>query len=168
MISDRCLSCLSICLSICLSLTLVYCGQTVGWMKIKLKNNHGGKPRSRPHCVRCGLTPPPKKGHSPQFSVYVRCGQTAGWTKMPLGAEVVLGQGDIVLDGDPPPPQKRGHSPQFLTHVYCGQTAGWIKMPFGTELGLSSGHAVLDWDPAPPPSAAWSSRFRHTRTVDLL
>jgi len=30
----------------------------------------------------------------------------AGWTKMPLGTEIDLGAGDIVLDGDPDPPQK--------------------------------------------------------------
>ena len=32
MLSDRCLSCLSVCLSV----TLVYSGQTVGWIKMKL------------------------------------------------------------------------------------------------------------------------------------
>jgi len=31
MLSDRCLSC-----HVCLSVTLVYCGQTVGWIKMKL------------------------------------------------------------------------------------------------------------------------------------
>jgi len=30
-------------------------------------------------------------------------GQTAGWIKMPLGTEVGLDPGDIVLDGDPVP-----------------------------------------------------------------
>jgi len=64
---------------------------------------------------------------------------------MPLGTEVGLGPGDIVLDGDPAPP------PQFSAHVYCGQTAGWIKMPLGTEVGLGPGDIVLDGDPAPPP-----------------
>ena len=43
--------------------------------------------------------PPPLKVHSPQFSANVRCGQTAGWIKMPLGTEVNLDSGDIVLDG---------------------------------------------------------------------
>ena len=43
--------------------------------------------------------PPPLKGHSPQFSANVRCGQTAGWTKMPLGMEVGLDPGVVVLDG---------------------------------------------------------------------
>jgi len=38
---------------------------------------------------------------------------------MPLGTEVGLGSGDIVLDGDPAPP-KKGHSPKFSAHAYCG------------------------------------------------
>jgi len=41
MLSDRYLSCsvvsrLSVCLPVCLSVALVYCGQTVGWIKMKL------------------------------------------------------------------------------------------------------------------------------------
>jgi len=37
------------------------------------------------------------------------CGQTVGWIKMPLGKEVGLGPGHIVLDGNqwgPSPPQQ--------------------------------------------------------------
>jgi len=71
---------------------------------------------------------------------------------MPLGTEVGLGPGDIVLDGEAgPPPQKKGTaSTQFSAHVCCGQTAGWIKMPLGKEVGLSPGRIVLDGDLAPP------------------
>jgi len=69
---------------------------------------------------------------------------------MPLGMEVGLGSGHIVLDGDPAPPNK-GHSPHFSVHVYCGQTAGWIKMPLGMKVGLGPGHIVLHGDPAYPP-----------------
>jgi len=72
---------------------------------------------------------------------------------MPLGVEVGLAPGHIVLDGDPAlPPQKRGHSPQFSVYVYCGRrTAGWIKMPLDiTDVGLGPRHIVLDGDPAPP------------------
>ena len=49
--------------------------------------------------------PLPKNGAqpSPQFSVHVYCGQTAGWTKMPLGMEVGVCHGHVVLDGDPTP-----------------------------------------------------------------
>jgi len=34
----------------------------------------------------------------------------AGWIKMPLGTEVDLGPGDIVLDGEPAPPLWKLHS----------------------------------------------------------
>jgi len=33
-------------------------------------------------------------------------GETVGWIKMPLGTEVDLVPGDIILDGDPAPPRK--------------------------------------------------------------
>jgi len=38
----------------------------------------------------------------------VYCGRTVGWIKMPLGTEVGLGTGDIVLDGDLALPTERG------------------------------------------------------------
>jgi len=67
---------------------------------------------------------PQEKGHThpTQFLAHVCCGQAAGWIKMPLGTEVNLGPGDVVLDGVAAPP-KRGTVPQFSVHVYCGQTA---------------------------------------------
>jgi len=58
---------------------------------------------------------------------------------MPLGIEVGLRPGDLVLDGDPAPLPKNGRSPQFLAHVYCGQTAEWIKMSLGMEVNVGSG-----------------------------
>jgi len=68
---------------------------------------------------------------------------------MPLGMELGLGSGDIVLDGDPaPPPQKGRGAPS--PNVYLGQTAGWIKMVLGMEVGLSPGDFVLDGDTASP------------------
>ena len=50
--------------------------------------------------------PLPEKGAKPlpKFSAHVYCGQTAGWIKMPLGTEVNLGPGDVVLDGVAAPP----------------------------------------------------------------
>ena len=63
----------------------------------------------------------------------------AGWIKMPLGREVGLVPGDIVLDGDPVPPEENGAQlPQFTAHVPCG---------------LSPRHIVLDEDPAPRKAA---------------
>jgi len=41
------------------------------------------------------------------------CGQMAGWIKMPLGTEVDLGSGDIVLDGDPATPGRGTPPPNF-------------------------------------------------------
>jgi len=49
-----------------------------------------------------GDTAPPKEAQ-PTLLARVYCGQTAGWIKMPLGMEVGLGPGHIVLDGDPAP-----------------------------------------------------------------
>jgi len=51
---------------------------------------------------------PPIRGTAPHFSAHVCCAcQTAGWIKMPLGMEVDLGPGHIVLDGHPAPPTKK-------------------------------------------------------------
>jgi len=36
----------------------------------------------------------------------VYCGQTVGWIKIPLGMEVGVVPGHMVLDGDPFPPQQ--------------------------------------------------------------
>ena len=70
--------------------------------------------------------------------------------KMPLGTEVNLGPGDVVLEGIATPP-KRGTARLFSAHVYCGQTAGWMNTPLDTEVDLGSDHIVLDGDPALPP-----------------
>jgi len=70
---------------------------------------------------------------------------------MKFSAQLGLGPGHIVLDGDPGSPPPKGYSPQFLAHICCGQMAGWIKMPLGIEVGLGQSDFVLDADPAPPP-----------------
>jgi len=106
LLSDRCLSVCPVC-PVSLSVTFVYCGQTVGWINMKLG-------------IQVGLGPghivldedpalPPPKGQSPQFhSAHICCGQMAGWIKMPLGMEVGLGPGDFVLAGDPAPLSSEG------------------------------------------------------------
>jgi len=103
-LSDRCLSVLSV--------TLVYCGQTVGWIKMKLGMEVGLNPC---HIVLDGTQPPKGQGHSP--SIFGSC---LLWTNdwmvmMPLGTEVGLSPSDIVLDGDPAPPP-------LSAHDSCGQT----------------------------------------------
>jgi len=146
---------------------------------------HGGWPRSRPHCARWGTSFPPQKEAVPP--VFGPCllwpngcmHQNTTWyggrpyTKMPLGMEVGLGPGDVVLDGVAAPPKT--NTTPFSAHVYCGQTAGWMKTPLGTEVDLGPGHIVLDGDPAPPAKGAqqpplFSSRVCcfHGRPSQLL
>jgi len=103
---------------------------------------YGGRSRPMRHCIRWGPSSPLKKGHSPQFSAHVYCGQTAVCIRIPLGAEVGLVLGDIVLDGDLVPPSLKGHSPQF-SNVRCRQTAGWYgsrprPRPYCVRRGPSS------------------------------
>jgi len=97
MLSDRCLSVLS-----CLSVTFVYCGQTVGRIKMKLGMQVGLGPG---HIVLDGDPAPPlPKRHSPHqiFGPYLLrpngcMDQDATW----YGARPQ--PGDFVLDGDPAP-----------------------------------------------------------------
>ena len=46
---------------------------------------------------------------------------------MPLGTEVGLGPGDIVLDWDPAPPPQKGHAPEFSADVCYGQTVAHLS-----------------------------------------
>jgi len=48
-----------------------------------------------------------------QSVTLVYCGQTAGWIKMPLGVEVGLGPGHIVLDENPAPRKGAQQPPVF-------------------------------------------------------
>ena len=80
---------------------------------------------------------------------------------MPLGTEVGLGPGDIVLDGDLALPKKEHSTSTFRPmSIVAKRTAGWIKMPLGTEVGLGPGDIVLDGDPAPPRKGAQPPTFR--------
>jgi len=111
MISDRCLSCLSVC-PVCLSVlsvTLMYSGQTVGWIKMKLGMQVGLCPG---HIVLDGDSahPPPKGYRPPIFGPHLLWPN--GWgIKMPLGMGVGLGPGDFVLDGNPASPPQKGAEP---------------------------------------------------------
>ena len=70
-----------------------------------------------------GTPLPPERGSAAQFSAHVYCAKRLdGWMKTPLGTEVDLGPGQIVLVRDPAPPPPKGaqHPPSFLAHVYCG------------------------------------------------
>jgi len=73
----------------CLSVTLVYSGQMVEWIKMKLGTEVGLSPG---HIVLDGDRAPLPQRAQPPFSAHVHCGQTAGWIKVPLGMEVGLAQ----------------------------------------------------------------------------
>ena len=58
-----------------LSVTLLYRGQAVKWIKVKLGTEVGLDPL---HTVLDGNPALLPKVHSPQFSAHIRCGQKAG------------------------------------------------------------------------------------------
>ena len=101
-----------------LSVTLVYCDQTVGWIKMKLCTQVG---LGAGHFVLHGDPAlPSTKGHSPQFSAHICSGQMTRWIKMPLSRKLGLGPSDIVLDGDPAlPSPKKGQPPIFRLCLLC-------------------------------------------------
>jgi len=72
-----------------LSETFVHCGQTVGWIKMKLSMQVGLGPD---HIVLGGdRAPPPLKGHSPhQFLAHICCGEMAAWIKMSLSIQIQI------------------------------------------------------------------------------
>jgi len=88
-----------------LSVTLVYCFQTVGWIKMKLGMQEGLGPV---HIVLDEDPAPLPKGAEPPFSAHICCGQMAGWIMKPLGRKVGRSPSDIALDGDPVPPFQKG------------------------------------------------------------
>jgi len=75
-----------------------------GWIDQEFKMTLGREVDGSSDIVLDGdAASPLKKGQSPsrQFSAHVYCGQTAVCIRLPLGTEVGLSLGDIVLDGDP-------------------------------------------------------------------
>jgi len=80
----------------------VYCGQTVGRIRMKLGKQVGF---GTGHTALDGDPAPLlQRGTAPRFSAHICCGQMAAWIKMPLGMEVGLGPEDVVLDGVAVPP----------------------------------------------------------------
>ena len=78
--------------------------------------------------------PPPKGGRAPQFSAHIYCDQTAAWIKMPLGVEVGIGRGNIVLDAElrtqlhPQGAQPPNFGPRLLwPNGWMDQDATWYE-----------------------------------------
>ena len=99
---------------------------------------------------------PREKGTAPHpiFGPYLSWPN--GWMDqdaMPLGTEVNLGAGDVVLDGVAAPPLK-GHSTPFFGPCLLwpnGCTYQDTTVPLGTEVGLRLGDIVLDGTQLPLP-----------------
>jgi len=70
------------------------------------------------------------------------CGQKVGWIKMPLGKEVGLGPGHIVLDGDPVGTQPPSSPSPLSVHAYCGQT---VAISATAEHLFSKCHLLPSW-----------------------
>jgi len=66
------------------------------------------------------LPPEKKHTHPTQFLAHVYCGQMAGWMNTPLGTEVDLGTGHIVLDVVPAVRERGTAVTPLFAHVYCG------------------------------------------------
>ena len=95
-----------------MSVTLVYCGQTVGWIKMEL----GMQVDLGPGHIVLDRDPASAalKEQSPKFLAHTCCGQMAGWINLPLGTEVGLEESNIALDGDPATRSpKRRRAPNF-------------------------------------------------------
>jgi len=125
MLSDRCLS---VCLSV-LSVTLVYCGQTVGWIKMKLGTQVGLGPG---HIALDGDPAPlPKRGRSslpPIFGPYLLwpngwMDQDAIWQGSTwYGSRSQPRPHCVRRDTQLPlsPAKRANSSPLFSAHIYCG------------------------------------------------
>ena len=116
---------LSVC-PICLSVTLVYSGQTVEQIKMKLGMQVGlgyGHSHTALDVDPATSTETGTAACVRIIRVHVYCGQTASWIKMKLGMEVGLGLRQIVSNGDPAPIPK-GAQPQIFGHVLAKRMDG--------------------------------------------
>jgi len=120
----------------------------------------------------------PQRGTAPQFSAHVCCGQTAGWIKMPLGTEVGVGSGHIVLDGSqlPPPKKKRigGTAPTFRPMHCLLWPNSWMNQEDATCYGgrpRPRRHCDR-WRPSSPqkghPCLLWTKRSPISATAEQL
>jgi len=92
---------------------------------------------------------------------------------VPLGMEVGIGPGDIVLDGDPAPPTERGTAtPHFSSHVYrsyCGQTVADLSKCWAiVRLNSRHGHDGLNTAVQQTQKHIQTDNEQNTMLVDSL
>jgi len=97
-------------------------------------------------------SPPQNRGRAPQIFDHLYRGQMAGWMKTPLGTEVDLGPGDIVLDGVPTPEKGAQQPPLF------GPCLLWPRSPISATAELLFETQCSSWH---QPYFAALNRGRH-------
>jgi len=114
----------------CLSVTLVYCGQTVGWIRMPLGTKVG---LGSGHIVLDGDPAPLlRTGHSsPHFSAHVYCGQTVA--HLSNCWDLVNKCSSVAKMAD------------RLTTIDMGRKLGVVPPFWGEELGWLRGPAVEHW-----------------------
>jgi len=134
MLSDRCPVCLSVCPVLFFpSVTLVCCGQTVGWIKMKLGMQVGLGPD---HIVLDGDPASPQKDTQQppllKFTgvgfacVRIIRGPCLLWSKGWIDQNAIWYEGrsrpgHIVLNWDPVPQKRGSQQPPFFGRCYCGK-----------------------------------------------
>jgi len=90
-----------------------------------------------------GTQLPPEKRHThpTQFLAHVYCGQMAGWMNTPLGTEVDLGTGHVVLDVIPAVRERGTTAPLFspMSIVATRPSQLLLSSCYRLTLGLSRG-----------------------------
>jgi len=127
--------------------TLVYYGQTVGWIKMKL----GMKVGLYPSHIVLDVDPALSAKKAQQPPLFGPCllwpnswmDQDATW----YGGRPRPGH--IALDGDPAPPRKRVQPPIFGPCLLW-RNGRWIKMPLGRKVAHRPRRHCVRWDPAAP------------------
>ena len=113
---------------------------------------YGGRPRRRRHCVRWGpISLPERACTAPNFRSMSIVAKRLQCIRIPLGTEVDLSLGDIVVDGKPAPPPLKGQSPRIFGQCPLWPNGWMTKMPLGMEVGLGPGDFVFDGTELPPP-----------------
>jgi len=112
MLSNHCLSCLSVC-----NIGVLWPN---GWMD-QDETWHRGRPRPRPHCVGWGPSSPQRHSRPPIF------GPRLLWPNDWMDQDATWYGGrprarPHSVRWGPSPPGKWAQQPHFSAHVYCGQT----------------------------------------------